>query len=583
MLVSSKMNQVPIWLLFISFFLLLHTTKSDEEVEHSLISSLEKLSNNNSPPDLTWGWNLTSDPCKDHWKGIICDKQNVTVKKIFLNGLSFSGSFDASALCNVKSLAVSLTAISLNDNNISGENLDQIGNCRQLTRLHISGNRSMSQFNNFSGPIPKEAYRFTVSSFIGSPELCGGPLPNGCPSLPSESLASAPQTEISETDKSKGISKEKIVMFSVYFLLALVLFFLVILRLCKKDKKKEEKIDADNKVAAVDDSVNRPSAPSNEYKIDVSKSENSVASAETESAMISSSSLVVLTSPVVNGLRFEALLKAPAELLGRGKHGTVYKVICEEGMTLAIKRIKDWAISSNDFRQRMQRLDQVKHPNVLPTIAFYCSMQEKLLVYEYQQNGSLRKLLLGTQIGEAFDWSSRLGIAATIIEALAFMHQELHDDGIAHGNLKSSNILLNNNMDPCISEYGLMAVDNLDQPSLVNVNSQKMTGQSENSFKSDIYGFGVILLELLTGKVVQNNTLDLARWVLSVVREEWTVEVFDKMLIREGASEERMVSLLQVAIKCVNHSPEARPSINQVALMINTVREEEERSIVSEA
>uniref|UniRef100_A0A5B7CAI7 Putative Leucine-rich repeat protein kinase family protein n=1 Tax=Davidia involucrata TaxID=16924 RepID=A0A5B7CAI7_DAVIN len=201
-------------------------------------------------------------------------------------------------------------------------------------------------------------------------------------------------------------------------------------------------------------------------------------------------------------------------------------------------------------------------------------MQEKLLVYEYQPNGSLFSLLLGTQMGhQAFDWSSRLNIAATIAEALAFMHQELREDGIAHGNLKSSNIVLNNNMVPCISEYGLMV------PSL----AKKMVGQSKNSFKSDIYGFGVILLELLTGKVSQNNGLDLARWALSVVREEWTVEVFDKTLIQEGANEDRMMNLLQVAIKCVNPSSEASLSINQVALMINTMKEEEERSIISEA
>ena len=94
-------------------------------------------------------------------------------------------------------------------------------------------------------------------------------------------------------------------------------------------------------------------------------------------------------------MKFDDLLKAPAELLGRGKHGTVYKVLGEQGMTLAVKRIKDWTIPSNDFKQRMRRLDQVKHPNVLPPVAFYCSKQEKLLVYEYQENGSLFRILQG--------------------------------------------------------------------------------------------------------------------------------------------------------------------------------------------
>lgn len=156
------------------------------------------------------------------------------------------------------------------------------------------------------------------------------------------------------------------------------------------------------------------------------------------------------------------------------------------------------------------------------------------------------------------------------------MHQELKEDGIAHGNLKSSNILLNRNMEPRISEYGLMVMDTQNGSSLPNA---ARTNNAFRAFKGDIYGLGVILLELLTGKLVQNNGVDLADWVLSVVREEWTVEVFDRSLISEGASEERMVNLLQVGIKCVNQTPDARPSINQVVVMINTIKDEEERSI----
>jgi len=257
-------------------------------------------------------------------------------------------------------------------------------------------------------------------------------------------------------------------------------------------------------------------------------------------------------------------------------------VNCEEqGTTLAVKRIKDWSLPSNDFKLRMKRLNHVKHPNLLPVVAFYCSRQEKLLVYEYQPNGSLFKLLHGMPMGQTFDWSGRLGVASTIAEALAFMHDELHADGIAHGNLKSSNILFNKNMEPCISEYGLMTMDNSDSSPLTNNIFQFKADQNESGFKADIRALGVILLELLTGKMpmVQNNGMDLATWVVSVVKEEWTVEVFDRALIREGASEERMVNLLQVAIKCVDRSPDSRPSINQVASMINNIKEEDERSI----
>ncbi|XP_057482419.1 probable inactive receptor kinase At2g26730 [Actinidia eriantha] len=612
------MKQIFIWVLFILLSQFLRTTKSDnEDVSNSLISFYNKLSNSNSPHDPVLGWNLSSDPCTGPWTGLTCDNRTHSVKKIFLDSLSFTGTFDASTLCNVQSIAASLIAVNLNNNLLHGENLDEIVNCRELTHLQIGGNRfsgslpdSLSRlhnlkvlnissnnfygslpdltlisglqeffaqnnqltgtipnldfsnfeqfnvsFNNFTGHVPNGGDRFPVSSFIGNPELCGDLLPRQCPSLPPK--------------KSKGISNYQVLMFSGYFITGLTIFLVIILLLCKRGKTKEEKANLLNKEASFDDSFYKPSFTSGEYKAGLSKSG---ISAVTESGMVSSS-LIVLTSPEVNGLKFDDLLKAPAELLGRGKHGTVYKVIGEQGMTLAVKRIKDWTIPSNDFKQRMRRLDQVKHPNVLPPVALYCSKQEKLLVYEYQENGSLFRLLQGSQLGQVFDWSSRLSVAATITNALAFMHQELREDGIAHGNLKSSNILLNKNMEPCVSEYGLMMVDNEDQSSLSNFGTN-------SAFKADIYGIGVILLELLTGKVGQNNGLDLAEWVLSVVREEWTGEVFDKSLIREGAREEGLVYLLQIAVKCVNaSSPEARPSMNQLALMINTIKEEEERSI----
>ncbi|KAL7100745.1 hypothetical protein ACP275_08G014200 [Erythranthe tilingii] len=366
---------------------------------------------------------------------------------------------------------------------------------------------------------------------------------------------------------SENGSNDQILMYAGYILIALAVLFIILVYLYKKGKKKQENLESGadiNKVAAAfhdNSAASKPSFSTVELKAETATS------ADYQSGMVSSS-LVVLTSPEVNGLRFEDLLKAPAELIGRGKHGSVYKVVCEaQGMNLAVKRIKDWTISNDDFKQRMTRLNRVKHPNVLPAVAFYSSKQEKLLVYEYQKNGSLFRQIHahGNQSRQSFDWSRRLSAAATIADALAFMHEELQYERIAHGNLKSSNILLNENMEPCISEYGLMStVENIQEHSL---------------FKEDTYAFGVILLELLTGRTVLNEGLDLASWVLAVVSEEWTVEVFDKSLIREGASEERMVNVLQVAIKCVNKSFESRPNMRQVALSIRAIIEDDEKSM----
>lgn len=158
------------------------------------------------------------------------------------------------------------------------------------------------------------------------------------------------------------------------------------------------------------------------------------------------------------------------------------------------------------------------------------------------------------------------------------MHQGLKADGIPHGNLKSSNILLSGEMEPLVSEYGLVEVESQDQSFLGGVDSFRDGGGDvpNAALQKDISSFGVLLLELLTGKVVQNNGVDLARWVNSAIREEWTVEVFDKAMVSEGASEERMVQLLQLALKCVNGGVEGRSSMREVADVIRAIKEEED-------
>lgn len=404
---------------------------------------MDKLSTGNAEDrDQNWGWNMTSDPCKHKWKGVSCDSQFQSVKKIVLDELNLTGVLDIGSVCK----ATSMSVLSLNENKAIGLISEEIGNCKHLTHLYLSGNKLSSdlpeslkrlsnlkrfdisdnnlsgkvpdlsrisglitflaqnnqlngeipnldfsnliQFNvsnnNFSGPIPDTKGRFSADSFSGNPELCGELISKPCPPAPPPS-----------TEKSKNSSSKQFLIYSGYVGLGLIIVIFVAFKLLSKMKLKEDK--AKKGVEANNSSSNKTSSSiSNKYSktTDQSyKSEYSISSVESGMAL---SSLVVLTSPTAQGLRFEDLLRAPAELLGKGKHGSLYKVMLDNGVTnLAVKRIKDWSINSQEFKKRMQRLDQSRHPNVLPSVAFYCSEQEKLLVYEYQPNGSLFRILHG--------------------------------------------------------------------------------------------------------------------------------------------------------------------------------------------
>ncbi|KAK9117072.1 hypothetical protein Sjap_016019 [Stephania japonica] len=572
------MGQNSIWVdwvaflsLFLIMFLSLHSTSAEtEEAKQSLISFMSKLTVSNSSIDHSWGWSNDTDPCKNEWKGVTCDSKSVYVKKIDLESLSLTGTLDANAICTVETLTrlKSQAQQCQCDKKFSGYVPNSVSTLINLKRLEVTN-------YNISGDLPDLAKISGLISFLAENHGLTGKILRF-------NFTNLQQFNVSSNNFSSP---------SGYAVLSLHFLLLIVFTSMKKNKndddnvKKEEKIveAKKDKDVSVDFSADIPSNASSEYKSSMSKP---MRYSSTDQSALVSMLMVVLTSPVVKGLRFEDLLKAPAELLGRGNHGSLYNITLENGKALVVKRIKDWSISSEEFKKRMQKIDQVRHPNVLPLVAFYCSEQEKLMVYEYQQDGSLFSLLLqGPQNGKNLNWGSRLQIATTIAESLAFMHKELQDNGIAHGNLNTSNILFNKKMEPRLSEYCLVPTDNQDHaPTLLLSSNDYKTNRDHNidTFKEDMYGLGIILLELLTGKLRYNNGFNFGGWVHSVVREEWTAEVFDRALIEERASEGRMVNLLQIALKCINPSLENRLNMDEVSVVISAIKGEEDRSIVSE-
>lgn len=175
------------------------------------------------------------------------------------------------------------------------------------------------------------------------------------------------------------------------------------------------------------------------------------------------------------------------------------------------------------------------------------------------------------------DWTTRLKIAAGAAQGVAFIHNHNNNNNnVTHGNIKSTNILVDESGTARVVDFGLSIFT---LPSTRRTNGYRAPEASDGrkpSQKSDVYAFGVLLMEILTGKCPSaadgGAEVELPKWVQSVVREEWTAEVFDLELMRYKDAEEEMVALLQIALTCTAAAPDQRPKMSHVVKKIEELR-----------
>lgn len=524
------------------------------------------------------------------------DLSNLTfLRALYVGRNQLSGEFPASLTQLTR-----LTRLDLSSNNFSGTIPFALNNLTSLNGLFLQNNNFSGQIpninaklidfnvsnNNLNGSIPPTLLKFPESSFAGNLQLCGGPL-QPCNSSffpsPSPSPVAVVPSSPAEVSSKKKLSRGAIIGISVAAA-AVLLFLLLCLVFCllKRRRSKDSSKDAAFKGPAAGVAGTRA----------VGLGGGGAGEAGTSS---SKDDLTSGTGPeggernrlvFVNGGSYsfdlEDLLRASAEVLGKGSVGTSYKAVLEEGTTVVVKRLKDVVAGKKEFETQMEALGKCKHESVVPLRAFYYSKDEKLLVYDYMPAGSLSALLHGSRGAgrTSLDWDNRMKIAIGTARGLAYLHVS---NNVVHGNIKSSNVLLHSNHEPAVSDFGLSAIfapNSSSNNRIAGYRAPEVVETRKPTFKSDVYSFGVLLLELLTGKSPNQASLgddgiDLPRWVQSVVREEWTAEVFDVELMRYHNIEEEMVQLLQIAMACVSTVPDQRPSMPEALRMIEDMNRSE--------
>ncbi|KAJ0248935.1 putative kinase-like protein TMKL1 [Hirschfeldia incana] len=480
----------------------------------------------------------------------LCDKL-VSLK---LHDNSLSGALPEPALPN--STCGNLQVLDLGGNKLSGEFPEFITRFKGLKSLDLSSNvfdgsvpdgLGLLQLeildlshNNFSGTLPSFGSKFGAESFQGnSPSLCGLPLK---PCLGSSRLSPGAVAGL-----VIGLMSGAVVVAS------LLIGYL-------QNKKRKSSIE----------------------------SEDDLEEGEEEEEAGGEGKLVVFQGG--ENLTLEEVLNATGQVMEKTNYGTVYKAKLSDGGNIALRLLREGTCKDrSSCLPVIKQLGRVRHENLVPLRAFYQGKRgEKLLIYDYIPNISLHDLLHESKPGKPpLNWARRHKIALGIARGLAYLHTG-QEAPIIHGNIRSKNVLVDDFFFARLTEFGLdkimvqaVADEIVSQAKYDGYKAPELHKMKKCNPRSDVYAFGILLLEILMGKKPGKSGrngggeyVDLPSLVKAAVLEETTMEVFDLEAMKGVRSpmEEGLVHALKLAMGCCAPVTTVRPSMEEVVKQLEENR-----------
>ncbi|CAN6683905.1 unnamed protein product [Malus baccata var. baccata] len=267
----------------------------------------------------------------------------------------------------------------------------------------------------------------------------------------------------------------------------------------------------------------------------------------------------------------------PSNKLGEGGYGPVYKGTLSDGRVVAVKQLSAASHQGkSQFVSEIATISGVQHRNLVKLYGCCIEGSHRILVYEYLENNSLDQALFGTS-NLHLDWPTRFNILLGTARGLAYLHEESRPR-IVHRDVKASNILLDAKLSPKISDFGLAKLYD-DEKTHISTRVAGTIGYVAPEYalfghlteKADVFGFGVVVLEILSGRPNSDNNLDpekiyLLEWVWTLHENDQTLGLVDPRLTEFDETE--VTRLIRAALLCTQGSPMARPSMSRVVAML---------------